>query len=514
VDVAVTAGRDVVVERLQQLTRRWGAEPAIEFDDRWLTWADVGRLADVIDGVLAEHGVAPGVAVTIVMRQRPGTLIAELAALRAGRPAVLLSSLQSDAALVDELRTTRPAVVVLDAVDFDRPGVAEAVAAAGSLGIELSDPLRASVRVAGAAHHHRQVDVLLDAGSTDMAVTVLTSGTTGRPKRLPVAWDDFVELGGGSHPAVPQSRRSPLIVTTPLVTLGGLLSISRLVFGGRPISLIERFDVHAWAALVKRHRPTIIGAPPPVVKMVLDAGITPDHFDGVTAYVTSSAAIAPDVIAEFVRTYRIPVLLSYGATEFLGSVTGWTDELWERYGTDKLGSVGRAKPGVQLRVVDPQRGEPVAAGTPGVLEVDPPLRAGGLGSGWIRTSDRARIDDDGFVWILGRTDDVIVRGGFKVDLDEVEQLARRHPRVAAACAVGLDDARLGSVPALVVTVSASDACRDAPPLEPAELTEWLRLRLPPYAVPTDVRVVEAIPTTSTLKPDKAAVRAMLAEPPD
>ena len=245
---------------------------------------------------------------------------------------------------------------------------------------------------------------------TDAAVTVQTSGTTGPPKRMPVPWETFVRLGGPARP--PVSGRGALILSLPLVTLGGLLSTSRLVFGGRPMSMMERFDVHAWARLVKRHRPKVMGAPPPVVKMILDAEITADHFDGVTAYMTSSAAIAPELIVEFERRYGIPVLLGYGATEFLHSVTGWTPQLWERFGAAKVGSVGRALPDVQLRVVD------------GVLEVDPPQRAGGLASGWLRTSDRARIDDDGFVWILGRTDDVIVRGGFKVDLGSVEAAAR------------------------------------------------------------------------------------------
>ena len=238
------------------------------------------------------------------------------------------------------MRTLAAAVVIAHQTDWARPGFADGVAAAGSLGLELHDDGRLVVRVAGAE---------LPAGPRlEAAVTVLTSGTTGAPKRLPVPWSTFVDIGGGPRGRPAVSGRGALILSLPLVTLGGLLSMSRLVFGGRPIAMMERFDVHDWAALVKEHRPQVMGAPPPVVKMILDAGITADHFHGVGAYFTSSAAVAPEVAAEFEARYGIPVLVGYGATEFLGAVTGWTVELWRGFGAAKAGSVGRAQQGARV----------------------------------------------------------------------------------------------------------------------------------------------------------------------
>jgi len=247
--------------------------------------------------------------------------------------------------------------------------------------------------------------------------------------------------------------------------------------------------VHTWAALVKQHRPKIMGAPPPVVKMILGENITPDHFEGVTAYMTSSSAISPEVIREFEDRYGIPVLLGYGATEFLNSVTGWTPDLWADFGRSKIGSVGRAYPGVQLRIVD------------GLLEVDPPQRAEGLPNGWLRTADRARIDDDGFVWILGRADGVIVRGGFKVDLELLEEALLEHPGVSATCAVGLPDDRLGEVPGAMVV--ADDSVTDT------DLLRWCRDRLPPYAIPVVIELIDSLPQTSTFKLHCAEIRESL-----
>ena len=156
-------------------------------------------------------------------------------------------------------------------------------------------------------------------------------------------------------------------------------------------------------------------------------------------------------------------------------------------------------------MVDPSTGELLGADEPGVLEVDSPRRAGHLPAGWLRTSDRARIDADGFVWILGRVDDVIVRGGFKVDLGEIERAALEHELVADACAVGLPDERLGPRPASMVAPIAGHA------LESSAVLAWVRDRVAPYAVPVEVRVVDAIPRTSTFKHARAQVEQELGD---
>ncbi len=483
----------VVASRLVLLYRDWSGEQALQFTEvgpdgpvqRWFSWGDFGGFADALGSEFDRRSVPTDATIAIVMRQRPVLVATELAVLSTSRTAMLLTPLQSDRSLVDDITSTDASVVVAHEADWERDGVSDAIASSGALGVAVDDKLGVRVRVAG--------DVVHSGAALDAAVTVLTSGTTGPAKRLLVAWDTFVALGGGPEGRERKSGKGALILSLPLVTLGGLLTMCRLVFSGRPMSMMERFDVHTWAALVKEHRPTVMGAPPPVVSMILEAGITPDHFEGVTAYMTSSAALPPDVIREFERRYGIPVLLGYGATEFLSSVTGWTPALWDEFGASKVGSVGRASPGVELRVVD------------GLLEVDPPQRAENLPSGWLRTADRARIDDDGFVWILGRADGVIVRGGFKVDLAQIEAALLEHPEVEAACAVGIPDERLGEVPAVLVTLRSEVSSE----VSSDDLTGWLRDRLPPYAVPVVIEIVAEIPQTSTFKPHRAKIREQL-----
>lgn len=487
--------REAIVARLEMLYSQFAAEEALQFEGKWWRWGDFARTAEALAGHLAAAQSREGDPVGVVVRQRPSSLAGQLAVMSLGRGVEAMTPLQGDAALAADVDTLTAGVVAADAREWRRPGFGEAVAGRGALGLVLGDDGGVAVAVP-ARGVPRSTEPRFAA-----ALSVLTSGTTGPPKRLPVAWANLAGIGGPPRPAV--SGRGAMILSLPLVTLGGMASVGRLVFSGRPMAMMERFDVFEWAALVKQHRPKTMGAPPPVLRMILDAGISQDHFDSVEAYVTGSAPVSPEIAVEFHKRYGIPVLVSYGATEFLSAVTGWSLDLWREFGAAKLGSVGRAHPGVGLRVVDPDSGDPVAAGETGLLEVDPPRRAGNLAPGWLRTADRAHLDEDGFLWIHGRADDVIIRGGFKVDLVALERSIAAHPEVAAAAVVGLDDERLGTVPGAVVTVRPGSA------VTADVVVEWLRDKVAPYAVPTVLRIVDEIPLTPTLKPDRRGVAALL-----
>ena len=197
------------------------------------------------------------------------------------------------------------------------------------------------------------------------------------------------------------------------------------------------------------------------------------------------------------QKYGIPVLTSYAATEFGGGVAGWTLTDYQKYWQAKRGSVGRANPGAQLRVVDDE-GATLGPDRVGLLEVKP----GQLGPSakWMRTTDLARIDADGFVWIVGRADQAIIRGGFKVMPDDVRVALEAHPAVAGAAVVGRSDERLGETPVAMVELRAS-ASADAD-----TLAEYLRTRLARYEIPTEIAIVDAIPRTPSGKADLSAIR--------
>ena len=167
----------------------------------------------------------------------------------------------------------------------------------------------------------------------------------------------------------------------------------------------------------------------------------------------------------------------------------------------KRGSVGRAHPGCELRVVDAETGAPLRADEEGLLEVK--ARQMGDEAGWTHTTDLARIDADGFVWILGRADQAIIRGGFKVMPDDVRAALERDPRVRGASVVSRPDARLGAVPVAAVELRAG--VHDVSPDE--LLTEAAKV-LARYELPTELRLVATLPRTPSGKVDLAAVRAL------
>jgi acyl-CoA synthetase (AMP-forming)/AMP-acid ligase II len=124
----------------------------------------------------------------------------------------------------------------------------------------------------------------------------------------------------------------------------------------------------------------------------------------------------------------------------------------------------------------------------------------------MRTTDIARIDEDGFLWIVGRADQAIIRGGFKVMPDDVRTALERHPAVAGAAVVGRPDERLGETPVAMVEL------RESASTDAARLVDYLRECLAGYEIPTDIAIVTAIPRTPSGKPDLGAIRHYFGQP--
>ncbi len=286
-----------------------------------------------------------------------------------------------------------------------------------------------------------------------VAVRMLTSGTTGPPKRIDLRYEmlelvmrgaKHYETGTGTDLRL---RTGVVIVNAPLVHVSGVFRVLQAVLDGRRIALLERFTVDGWVAAVREHRPKTVSLVPTALRMVLDADVDTDVFDSVRSVVSGTAPLAPDLADAFTERYGVPVLTSYGATEFGGGVAGWNLADHERFGAAKRASVGRAHAGCDLRIVDPETGTDLGTDAVGLLEV----HAAQLGTtDWVRTTDLARLDDDGFLWVVGRADQTILRGGYKVQPEVVRAALERDPGVVEAAVVGVPDARLGAVPVAAV----------------------------------------------------------------
>ena len=486
---------------VDQVAHLDAAAKAVWFEGRWLTWGEVNARGDGVLALVEQAGVAGDESLGVVLRNDPLLVAVQLAALRKRRPVLTFSPLLPDAALAADVRENRPGVLVALPADWERPGLLDAVRAGGGLGIRLGDDTATAVPATGYAKDEPHFTA---PGGT--VATMLTSGTTGPPKRVAVT---LRGLGHAIHSATAHHegergetpvrlRDSSSIIDLPLFNITSYLDVAMTAAAGRRICLMRRFEPWAWATAVRDHGIVVSLLVPTAMRMVLDADVPKHWLASLRVVRSGSAPLEPGLAEAFEERYGIPVIVSYGATEFSGALTGLTMRDRRTWGTAKRGSVGRPHPGVELRIVDPGDGRDVEPGTVGLLLARAPQIAGAEPGGWTRTNDLARIDEDGFLFIVGRVDDVIIRGGFKVDPQAVAGVLREHPDVADAAVVALSDPRLGQVPGAAVVLAGGRADRAPAELE-AELQAWVRARLAPYAVPVVIRSVDALPRTATMK---------------
>lgn len=474
--------------------------PAIEFQGRWTTWGELGGIAAGVRELLSVGGLGQGAPVGVVLRNHPALVGALLGVLSAGECIVTVNAVHGDAGLTADIAGLDVPAVVALGTDWARSGVPEA--ARGALGLQVGlDP-------AGVSRHPelpRPGPGPFRAEPPGIAVEMLTSGTTGPPKRIPLSYRSFEHAmaaagehyaSGGGEAQTPRLRSGVAIVSSPLVHMSGLFRTLLNILEGRRIALLERFRVPDFVDAVVRHRPRAVSLVPSALAMVLDADVTPDVFDSVQVVTSGTAHLPAAVQEKFQDRYGVAVLPSYGATEFSGGVAGWNLALHREWSKAKRGSVGRPQRGREVRVVSPDDGEELPAGLQGRIEVRT------RGEDWVSTTDLGRVDGDGFVFIDGRTDDVIVRGGFKVTPSDIVHVLREHPAVRDAGVTGIPDQRLGAVPVAVVEL------HDGADAEPDELLAFVRERVSRYQVPARLMVVDQLPRTPSLKISQPAIREL------
>ncbi|HEY1839420.1 MAG TPA: AMP-binding protein [Mycobacterium sp.] len=471
--------------RIDDVLRLQPDAPAVEYHRQWLSWRQLRELAEQISSLIGSQRPQVG----ILLRNRPAQVAALLGVLRCGATVVVINPGRGDERIKADVDQLALPLIIGEPDDLAMVGDQPATTV-----VSVSD-LDAGPKVVAADEvrtHRRRPDV---------AVRMLTSGTTGPPKRVDLSYDMLAHNVMGPDAdrssAPTELRRGVAIVNSPLVHIGGVFRILQCVAEARSFVLLERFELDRWAEAVRTHRPRAVSLVPTALRMVLHSDLSRADLASIRAVTSGTAPLSPEDSDAFTEKYGIPVLTSYAATEFGGGVAGWTLADHQKYWRVKRGSVGRANPGARLRVVGDD-GTPLEPDQIGLLEVKPAQF--GPAADWMRTTDMAHIDADGFLWIVGRADQAIIRGGFKVMPDDVRSALERHPAVAGAAVVGRSDERLGETPVAVVelrTPGSADA---------AELTDYLRTRLARYEIPTDIAIVAELPRTPSGKPDLDAVR--------
>jgi len=487
---------------------------AIEFQGQWHPWRECADAIGKLGDLLHQYSLGAGTKIGVLLRNRPQHVHAIAAVLGNDCCIVTLNARQPREKTHAELAALELPVVLADPQDWADEELKQSVIDSGALAVELKPGAGMCVLSKFQAEKgpFRQP-------KPSVAIEMATSGTTGTPKRVVFGSENLKESILGAARLMPGSqntrrtggelllKRGIVVCWAPLLHVSGMWSVVEHLLQGRRICLLEQFEPFEWARVVSAYKPRMAMLSPPVIRMILEAEIPREQLGSLKGVTSGTAPLPPALEHEFEQVYDIPVLPAYGATEFPGRGAGWTLDDHEQFGESKLGSVGRARPGVKLRVVDPESGEPVAAGETGLLELF--ARSAATPDGeepeWLRTTDLACLDEDDFLWIKGRADAAIIRGGFKILPEEVVKVLEQHPDVKEASVVGLPDSRLGQVPAAAIVPRDGEKW---PSIK--DLTAHARKYLTPYQVPTVFKLVEEMPRTPTLKVSMPAVKALFA----
>jgi long-chain acyl-CoA synthetase len=355
-------------------------------------------------------------------------------------------------------------------------------------------------------------DAMAHAGAP--ALVLYTSGTTGRPKGA-VLSHAAVRAGNASWMGPVMALRSAdrVLAVLPLSHSYGINgALLAPLLAGATVVILERFAPEAVIAAIREHRVTVFPGVATMFQRILDAGcFTRDDFAPVRLAL-SGAAPCPWPLADAWRQRTgVRILRGYGMTELHRPLSYLADDP-----RDFPECVGCPVPGVELRLVD-DSGADVPRGEVGELLIrtdaamdgylsQPEETEAAMKDGWFRTGDLARLSDEGFVSIVGRKKELILRGGYSVYPPEVEAALLAHPAVAEAAVVGVPDTELGE------EIVAFVRPRPGLAVTPGDLVAWCQARVAGYKCPRAVSLVADFPRSATGKILKPALAQLAATP--
>ena len=484
-------------QRAEEALARFSDHPALLFEGTWHSSHQLaGRARRVAAGLVA-LGVRPGDRVVVVMANCPEVGLSYAALWRAGAvptPALFLLT-------EEELRhvvTDSGAVAVITTEEFlakvqaAAPGLPVVIAGTGSW-----DELEAHDELA-----------LVHRDPSDLAALLYTGGTTGRSKGVALTHSGLDAAGRAAADAGYSPGRNSILLPLPLAHAYGLLVAVAGLHGREPgrSVLMRWFDPAGWVQLVEEHRLQTSALVPSMIQMLLSQPLEEHDLSCLERVSSGAAPLARDVIEEFER--RVPsceIREGYGCTETSALISSQPPE------QRRVGSVGKPLPGIEVRIELPDGGA-AKAGEDGEICVagatlmqgywqSPEATAAAVRDGWLHTGDVGHLDDDGYLYVVDRIKDLIIRGGFNVYPRDVEDVLLSHPAVAAAAVVGKPDPKLGEEVVAFVQLSAEVTAE--------ELVAFGKEHLGAYKYPREVRIVPAIPLTSVMKTDRKALRAQL-----
>ncbi|MDN4163454.1 class I adenylate-forming enzyme family protein [Nocardioides abyssi] len=487
---------------------RHGDYEALCFEGQWHTSGSIHERAARVAGGLRRIGVEVGDRVVVLMMNTPEVFVTYRAVWRAGAVVTPVLFLQSPPELRHILTDSGARAVVvtpelLPLLQSAAEGLDLEVLVVGEedeptpgtrpyAELETADPLPIEPRA-----------------DDDLAALLYTGGTTGRAKGVMLSHRGLWESGAGIDAVARTMDSTRSLLPLPLSHAYGLI----VVVGGmhadrRGVSVLQRwFDAKGWLELVQEHRLESSPVVPSMLTMLLAEPLDDYDLSCLQSFGSGGAPLPAALREEVEGRLGVVILEGYGCTESSAVISASTMD------ARRPGSVGRPLPHAEVAILDPT-GQPVPVGEDGEICVrgpgvmlgywnEPELTAQTVVDGWLHTGDIGHLDDDGYLYVVDRVKDLIIRGGFNVFPRDVEDALLTHPEVTSAACVGRPDPASGEEVVAVVSVQPGST------LSGEDLVTYAKGRLAAYKYPREVVVVDAVPLTSVGKTDRKAVRALV-----
>ena len=478
---------------LTESAARAGGDVAVKLDDLELTYSELEGASAHIAGLLGEHGVSKGDRVGIMLPNVPHFPVCYYGVLRAGAVVVPMNVLLKSREVEFYLRDPE-ARLLFAWHEFAQ----EAQAGARDAGAEcvLVKPGEFEKTVGEA----EPVDDMTDADEDDAAVILYTSGTTGTPKGAELTHANLLRNA--------EIARSLFEIGETPVTLGALplfhsfgqtCSMNATIAAGGTLTLIPRFEPGKALEIIERDGVNIFqGVPTMYGAMLHDRGRSKRDTSTLKLCVSGGSAMPVELMQSFEDAFGCKILEGYGLSE-TSPVASFNHPDRER----KPGSIGTPVEGVEMRVVD-EDGNEVPQGEVGEIVIRGHNVMKGywnrrdateetIRDGWFHSGDMAKVDEDGYFFIVDRKKDLIIRGGYNVYPREIEEVLYEHPAVREAAVVGIPHDEYGEEVAAVV------ALKEGQNAEAEELRDYAKERVAAYKYPRRVWFVDDLPKGPTGK---------------
>jgi acyl-CoA synthetase (AMP-forming)/AMP-acid ligase II len=480
----------------------------VVFGERRQTYRDTTRRVRRLAAALADLGIGPGAAVAVLDTNSSRYLEAYFATSMLGGVFVPLNYRAQADELTYMIRTAGVRVLMVgDRYAALVSGIRDRLLGVSHyVALESPHPEMALFEELIAQSCGEASEAEVD--EADLNMLMYTSGTTGRPKGVMLTCGDFVTYVCGHTELADGTPRGAALLCVPLYHIAGITSMLTNLFTGRRLVILQQFEAAEWLETVQRERITHAFVVPTMLKRVMDHPAFGQEVCSSLEILAYGAAPMPvpvirQAIARFPPT--VGFINAFGQTETTATVSILLPEDHRLEGSaaeverkiQRLASIGRPLPDVEVRIVDTEGAE-VAPGEIGEIAVRSPRLMKGYVSpddatapavvnGWLHTGDMGWMDADGYLYLAGRKDDLIIRGGENISPAEVEAVLHTHPAIEEAAIIGLPDVDWGEQVMAIVVPKAGN------PLTAEEVIDWCHQRLASFKKPAIVQFVSALP---------------------